>query len=166
MTTTVYDCFAVQCSTGSTATTGHQDGTAEGERRRDVALALLTVRRAALVRRGCRLFVHELLRTGTATADDIAAGVPTAPGIDRRLMGVVPLTLAKAGVAELAGYQRSNRPERHASVLGIWRLADRAAALRWLAENPPLAELRTARQMELDFANDEPATVAAAAGSF
>lgn len=158
MTRNAYDCFAVQTSTGTA-------GLADGERRRDAAAALLAVNRQVLVRRGCRLFVRQLLKAGTATADDIAAGVLTPPGIDRRLMGAVPLTLAKAGVARLDGYQRSTRPERHASVVGIWRLADRDAALRWLAENPPLSEMTTARQLELNFTNDEPATVAAAAGS-
>jgi len=142
-----------------------QNDASGGERRRDAAVALLAIRRAVLVRQGCRLLVRQLLRTGTATVDDIAAEVSTAPGIDRRLLGAVPLTLARAGVAELAGYQRSTRPERHASVIAVWRLVDRAAAESWLAENPPLSELKTARQLELEF-NREPATVAAAAGCF
>ena len=67
-----------------------------------------------------------------------------------------------------AGYVRSCRPERHASVLAVWRLADRAAALAWLADNPELPDLDAdgadRRQLEL-FTNDEPATVAAGAGS-
>ena len=163
MTSTAYDLFQVSTSTG--ATTCQDNGGAEGERRRDAAVALLAIRRAVRIRQGCRLLVRQLLRTGTATLDDIAAGISTAPGIDRRLLGAVPLTLARAGVAELAGYQRSTRPERHASVIAIWRLVDRAAAESWLAENPPLSELKTARQLELEF-NNEPATVAAAAGSF
>ncbi len=170
MTRNAYDAFEIDTSTGTA-------GLAEGERRRDAATALLAETRAWLVRCGCRLFVRQLLKTGTATADDIARGVQTAPGIDRRLLGAVPLTLAKAGVAELDGYQRSTRPERHASVIAVWRLTDRAAALAWLDKNPPLPEPddRDAddldanagrRQARLAFLDDEPATVAAAAGSF
>jgi hypothetical protein len=33
---------------------------------------------------------------------------------------------------------KSVRPIRHASVISIWELADRAAALAWLARNPDL----------------------------
>jgi hypothetical protein len=160
MTHNAFDAYEVSTSTG-------RAGLAEGERRRDAATALLAVNREVLVRRGCRLFVRHLLETGTATADDIAEAIETGPEIDRRLLGTVPLRLVRAEIAELDGYRRSTRPERHASVIAIWRLTDRDAAMRWLAENPLLSELKTARQleMELNLANDEPATVAAAAGS-
>jgi hypothetical protein len=146
-----------------------QDGTAEGEHRRDAALDLLRERRAALVRRGARLLAARLLHCGTATMDDIAAELETPPDLDRRLVGAIPSTLAKAGVAALAGYVRSARPERHASVLAVWQLTDADAALAWLAENPDLpdadADEGERRQLEL-FTNGEPAPVAAGAGCF
>lgn len=112
--------------------------TSEGEQRRDVALDLLRERRAALVRRGCRLLAARLLEFGTATMDNIAAGLETPPDLDRRLLGAIPSTLAKAGVAVLAGYVRSTRPERHASVIAVWQLVDRDAAEQWLQKHPEL----------------------------
>ncbi len=124
--------------------------TAEGERRRDAAFDLLRERRAALVRRGCRLLAVRLLDNGTATMDDIAAELETPPDTDRRLVGAIPSTLAKAGVAALAGYVRSTRPERHASILAVWRLADRDAALLWLADHPDLPD-ETPDADELDL---------------
>lgn len=150
-------------------TARRQDDAAEGERRRDAALDLLRDRRAALVRHGARLLASRLLDAGTATMDDIAPELETPPDLDRRLVGAIPSTLAKAGVAALAGYVRSTRPERHASVIAVWRLTDRDAALVWLADHPELpdadADRADGRQLTLTF-DDEPATVAAAAGSF
>ncbi len=35
---------------------------------------------------------------------------------------------------------KSARPIRHASVIAVWELADRAAALAWLARNPELPD--------------------------
>jgi len=148
-------------------TARRQDDAAEGERRRDAALDLLRDRRAALVRHGARLLASRLLDAGTATMDDIAPELETPPDLDRRLVGAIPSTLAKAGVAALTGYVRSTRPERHASVLGVWRLADRDAALAWLDANPDLPDAdadRADRQLTLTF-DDEPAPVAAGAGS-
>lgn len=138
------------------------DGATQGEQRRDAAHELLRERRAVWVRRGCRLLAGRLLETGTATLDDIAAELETPRDLDRRLVGAVPSTLAKAGVAVLTGYVRSTRPERHASVLAVWGLADRDAALAWLADHPELPDLDAdradRRQLEL-FTNDKPALV-------
>lgn len=138
----------------------------DGAERRDAALDLLRERRAVLVRRGARLLAGRLLEFGTATLDDIAAELETPPDLDRRLVGAVPATLAKAGVAALAGYVRSTRPERHASVLAVWRLADRAAAVAWLADHPDLPDLDAdradRRQLQLTF--DERTPTAGTAG--
>jgi hypothetical protein len=48
----------------------------------------------------------------------------------------VPGPLALAGIIRRAGYTTSARPIRHASVLSVLELADRAGALAWLARNP------------------------------
>ena len=156
-------------TTAGAGTVRQDDGTDEGERRRDAALDLLRERRAALVRRGARLLAGRLLETGTATLDDIAAELETPPDVDRRLLGAIPATLAKAGVAALAGYVRSTRPERHASVLAVWQLTDRDAALAWLDAHPDLpdvdadqdADRADVRQLTLTFDGRTP-TVAAA----
>ncbi len=163
MTHTAYDCFAVQTSTGHA---GRQDGQAEGERRKSAAHALLMARRAALIRRAQRALLLAVLERGHGTADDVAAAVDVPPGVDARLLGAAPGTLARAGLLRIAGYTRSQRATRHASVIAVWTLEDFDAAIAWLDAHPPLSELKTARQIELEFTNDEPATVAAAAGSF
>lgn len=163
--------FQVSTSTGTAHRQDH-DGASEGERRRDNALELLRERRAVWVRRAQRALLTAALDRGTATADDVAAAVDLPPDLDGRLLGAAPGTLAHAGLLWLAGYVRSCRATRHASILAVWGLADRAAAVAWLADHPDLPDLDAEldagadrRQLNL-FTNDEPATVAAAAGSF
>ena len=81
-----------------------------------------------------------LLDAGTATADDVRAAVELPDGIDPRCLGAVPGPLADAGIIRRADYRPSSRPERHASIIAIWALADRAAALAWLAVHPELPD--------------------------
>ena len=84
-----------------------------------------------------------LLDVGIATADDVAERIgPTDPDIDPRWLGTVPGPLAIAGIIRRVGYTKSARPIRHASVIAVWELADRAAALAWLARHPDLAGAR------------------------
>jgi hypothetical protein len=117
-------------------------GQDEGESRKEAAHALLEARRDILIRRARRALLIRLLEAGTATADDVADRIgPTGAGIDPRWLGTVPGPLALAGIIRRAGYTRSARPIRHASVLSVWELADRAGALAWLARNPDLADL-------------------------
>lgn len=116
------------------------DGRAEGERCRDAALTLLAERRSAVVRAGQRALLLQLLAAGTATADDVRDAVPLPPGIGPRCYGAVPLPLADAGIIAHAGYTPTRRPEAHARPVAIWTLADRAAALAWLAAHSPLPD--------------------------
>jgi hypothetical protein len=116
------------------------DGQAEGERRRDAALALLADRRAAVIRRGQRALLAALLERGTATADDVRDAVPLPEGIGPRCYGAVPLPLADAGLIRHAGYTATRRPEGRARPIAVWRLADRAAALTWLDAHPELPD--------------------------
>lgn len=131
--------FQVSTSTGTARR--QADGTAEGERRRDAALDLLRERRAVYVRRAQRALLTAALDRGTGTADDVAAAMDLPPDLDGRLLGAAPGALAHAGLICLAGYVRSTRPERHASVIAVWTLADRAAAVAWLRDNPDLPDL-------------------------
>ena len=113
----------------------------EGESRKDAAHALLEARRDVLIRRARRALLLRLLEVGIATADDIAERIgPTDPSIDRRWLGTVPGPLAIARIIRRASYTKSARPIRHASIIAVWELADRAAALAWLAHNPEIAE--------------------------
>jgi hypothetical protein len=119
-----------------------QAGQSEGKSRKEAAHALLEVHRDILIRRARRALLIRLFEAGTATADDVADQIgPTGGDIDPRWLGTVPGPLALAGIMRWAGYTRSARPIRHASVLSVWELADRAGALAWLARNPDPPDL-------------------------
>jgi hypothetical protein len=118
-----------------------QAGQQEGEGRKEAAHARLEAHRDILIRRARRALLLRLLEAGTATADDVADRIgPTGAGIDPRWLGAVPRLLALAGIIRRVGYCTSARPIRHASVLTVWELADRAGALAWLTRNPDLPD--------------------------
>lgn len=111
---------------------------AEGESRKSAAHTRLEARRDWLIRRALLL---RLLTAGTATADDVAERIgPGDSGIDHRWLGTVPGPLDLAGIIRRAGSTTSCRPIRHASVISTWELADRNAALTWLARHPELPD--------------------------
>ncbi|HPF39406.1 MAG TPA: hypothetical protein P5081_02860 [Phycisphaerae bacterium] len=111
-------------------------GRAIGEHRKRDALELHEANRDDILRRGRLALLEVLLRSGTATADDVRDAIELPPGVDGRCLGSVPGPLARAGIIERGGYAMSARPARHASILTVWRLVDAAAARRWLATNP------------------------------
>jgi hypothetical protein len=111
-----------------------------GADRRNAALELLRRRRAALVRRGQRALLGQLLAAGTATADDVRAAVELPLDIDPRCMGAVPGELADADIIRPAGYVRTGRPAGHARPVLRWQLANRDAALAWLTTHPDLPD--------------------------
>ena len=118
-----------------------QAGRQEGERRKDAAHALLEARRQVFVRRARRALLSHLLFTGTATVDDVADLTGTPPeDIGPQFLVTVPGPLAHAGIIRVAGHDKSRRPGRHASILTVWEIADRAAALAWFAYNPDLPD--------------------------
>ena len=112
------------------------DAAEEGERRRREALALLADRRRALVRRASRALLGLLLRTGTATADQLRGLVPIPPEINPKVFGAVFAGLAEENLIRQVGSERSRRPEAHRRPIGVWQLADRAGAITWLAAHP------------------------------
>jgi hypothetical protein len=115
--------------------------TAEGERLKADSLALLEARREVFVLRGRRALLTAMLNgDGTATADDVRAAVELPPDIDPRCLGATPGRLAYDRIIQAVGFIRSTRPERHASWLQVWSLADRAASLRWLDAHPDLPD--------------------------
>jgi hypothetical protein len=128
---------------------GHRDQTSEGERRKLGALDLLATRRAAIVRRGRRALLAMLLHAGTATADDVRAAVELPPGVRPVALGAVPGMLADAGIIRAAGYATTRRAEAHARPVTVWALADRAAAVDWLAAHPELPDDDAPRQRDL-----------------
>jgi hypothetical protein len=113
----------------------------EGERRKDAAHLRLEALRDVYIRRARRALLSKLLESDTATADDVAERIgPTDASIDPRWLGTVPGLLAIAKIIRRVGYTKSARPSRNASVIGVWELADRAAALAWLARHPDLPD--------------------------
>jgi hypothetical protein len=134
---------------------------AEGERRKADALVLLAARRETTIRRAQRALLRALLESGTATADDVRAAVELPPGINPKLFGAVPSTLARAGIIRRAGYATTGRPAAHARPVSVWTLADRDAAVRWLADHPDLPDLdddQAGLHQGLLFDNQETAT--------
>lgn len=108
----------------------------DGTARRDAALAMLAAERELYVLRGRRALLAALMANGTATADDVRAAVELPPGINPKCFGAVAVPLAKAGIIERVTYAATARPEAHARPVAVWRLADRAAAIAWLAAHP------------------------------
>ena len=112
---------------------------AEGEARRDKALSLLRVHRAALVRDLARAAVRLALERGHITADDVRACVAIPAGISPKAVGVVFRDLADSRILRRVGFRPSTRPAAHARPLSVWQLADADAGAAWLAAHPPLA---------------------------
>ncbi|MBN2559401.1 MAG: hypothetical protein JXQ75_00525 [Phycisphaerae bacterium] len=86
--------------------------------------------------RGRRALLVALLENGEATADHVRNALKLPEGINPVCLGVVPVPLARAGIIEPAGFTKSRRARAHARPVQIWRLADRAAAIDWLAAHP------------------------------
>ena len=108
----------------------------EGARRKQDVLQTLAARRESIVNRGRRGLLARLLSHGIATADDVRRAVELPVKVDPRCLGSVPGSLARAGIIRCAGYEKSDRRERHASIIAVWELTDTAAALAWLARHP------------------------------
>lgn len=108
----------------------------EGERRRDEAINRLRFHRAVIVRRLQRAAVGIALDTGRVTADDVRGRVPIPRNITPKTNGAAFRELAEAGILAAVGYRLSVRPEAHRRPVTEWRLADRAAAMQWLAAHP------------------------------
>ncbi len=115
-------------------------GTAEGERRKQDAFVTLSAHREAVIRRAQRALLIVLLETGSAMADDVRKLVALPPTIGPKVFGAVPLPLARAGIIRADGFSKTCRPVGHARPVTLWALADRAAAVQWLADHPDLED--------------------------
>jgi len=108
----------------------------DGEARRDAALHLLRIHRAAVVRDLTRAALRLALERGTLTADDVRAVVAIPPGVRPVVVGAAVRYLAEAGIIRRIGYRPSTRAAAHARPLAVWTLADAGAARDWLAAHP------------------------------
>jgi hypothetical protein len=115
------------------------NNTGEGEARRDAALNLLRLHRAAIIRDLTRAAVLLALERSEFTADELRAKVTIPPGIRPVVVGAVFRDLADASILCRVGYRNSKRAAAHARPVSIWRLVDSEAALAWLAAHPPLS---------------------------
>ena len=144
MTTTLHQLMLDDCG----------DQTA-GQARKQKRHLLLRERRALYVRRGQRALLARLLAAETATADDVYESVELPPSIAPRCLGAVPASLVRAGIIRSLGYVKSARPERHASPIQVWTLANQSEAVAWLAANPDLSDLLLDNDLPLFAANEK-----------
>jgi hypothetical protein len=113
----------------------------EGDRLKADALALLEARREVYIRRGRRALLAAMLAgDGTATADNVRAAVDLPADMDPRCLGTVPGRLGYDRIIRPDGRLKTTRAAAHARWLERWALADRAAAVRWLADHPDLPD--------------------------
>ena len=140
-------------------------GQTESEARKQERHTLLRERRAIYVRCGQRALLARLLAADTATADDVYASVELPESIDPRCLGAVPSSLARAGIIRSLGYKKSARPERHASPIQVWTIADRTAAAVGLAANLDYPDLMLSDELPL-FANKKRPTGVTAGREF
>lgn len=116
-------------------------GRHEGERRRDMALSLLSATRPVLVRRVQRQFLLHLLEHDAGVIDDLRPELEIPATIDPRFLGAAIRSLSTPlNLIVAAGFVQSQRPESHARTLRRWRLRDRSATLAWLADHPELGQ--------------------------
>lgn len=112
------------------------DLVADGERRRDVGMALAAARRPDRVTLGRLALVQALIDSldETATIDDATSPEEMAQGYDDggRWRGTVTRSLVADGFAEIVGMARSRRPSRHRGYVARLRLTDRPAAVLYL----------------------------------
>jgi hypothetical protein len=110
---------------------------AEGERLRDIGMALAAGRRPDRVTLGRLAMVKALLLspTSTATIDDATTTEELASGYadGGRWRGTVTRSLLLDGFAIIDGMTRSKRPSRHRGYVAILRLTDRQAAIAYLS---------------------------------
>ena len=113
-----------------------QDGRYEGERLKQGALDALESCRQAILVKGRRALLRRLLASPTATADDIRKAVDLPEGMDPRVFGDVPAPCAAGdhpGDRQFCSIGSARPP---CGWLRVWELADRAAAIAWLATHP------------------------------
>ncbi len=113
-----------------------RNGAAEGEARRDKALAILRARRAALVRELQAAALRVGLERGEVCADDCRAVVPIPAGISPKVVGAAFRELADAGFLRRTGFRTSVRPIAHARAVSVWKVVDADGATAWLALHP------------------------------
>ena len=113
-----------------------RDLAAEGERRREIGMALAAARRPDRVTLGRWSLLNALLRSpsGTATIDAATTPNELAAGFadGGKWRGAVVLSLLRDGMAEVVGTVRSIRPSRHRGYVAVLRLTDRENALAYV----------------------------------
>jgi len=124
----------------NTDNNGNSPNEPTGEDLKDAALRRHHLRRPALIRAAQRSLLTEALARGPVTIDDARGGVEVPEGFNPKAFGAVPGTLARCGILRSIGFVKSLRFEAHARRVTLWELADRDAAMAWLATHPELPE--------------------------
>lgn len=108
----------------------------EGDKLRDVGMALAAARRPDQVTIGRLAMVRALLQSpdGTATIDDATSEDELSGGFadGGKWRGTVTRSLVKDGIAKIAGMAKSRRKSRHSGSVAKWELVDRIKAQNYL----------------------------------
>ncbi|MEZ6070533.1 MAG: hypothetical protein R3C10_09730 [Pirellulales bacterium] len=138
--------------------TFHENGRAEGERRKAKAHSLLSATRDDVIRRARHRGIETLVSRGWATIDDVHGAVEVPPGINPKCFGPVFAGLARAGICRADGTVKTGRREAHARPETRWTLTSAAKAREWQRRNPlvpgppekqPTVEKSVERQRQL-----------------
>lgn len=116
-------------------------------------LAEAETKAEAAIRAARRQLLHLALRGGTVTADSYTAGIDVPDGVSARALGSAAPALARLGLIENVGYEKSKRPERRGTTNTVWRLKPgaEADAHRWLINHPPLRPPREPAGSQLNL---------------
>ena len=118
------------------ADNAHQNtGRVEGQRRKDANHTVLDAYRKPHLVEARRVLLTVLLDRGLAPADDVRDKVTLPSGVDPVCFGAVPKPFVRSGIIRCVGRVASSRPEAHGRENKIWKLIDRPAAERSLAEH-------------------------------
>jgi hypothetical protein len=109
----------------------------------DSCSKLLSDRRERFLRRARQTLVRNLLEHARATIEDVRGDVWTS--VDPKWLSQVPRPLVDAGIMVNTGRVKSERTPSRGRRITSWALASRAAAERWLHENPDYQERKRIR---------------------
>ena len=125
----------------------------EGKRLKSDIQSELEARRGYWIEQGRRALLTVALERGAASTDDVHEHVTLPDDIGPCCLGCIPRKLAKTGVIKREGYVPTSRKEAKNRPVSLWIIKDRDAALRYLANIPPLA---TAKDPERPITADAP----------
>ncbi len=113
-----------------------KEGRAKGERRAERGIQRAALDHETDIERDTEKFLDAILSSpdGLATMDDAADKLTVNYRAGGRWRAAVPMGLKREAIIAADSVGKSSRPARHAGLQTVWRLTDRNAAERRLAE--------------------------------